>query len=194
MLARTGGLDQRAVEVDVRAVEEVGGLLGPDAPACDVDGVDQRLDIPRLEAAAEVAGRGRIGNARRAQGIEMVLVVAAQFDVLQTDAVAQGVVGEVEHVIGFVIRQVQLEQMQTLIDRFDQTTTPRQQMESANAAAGDAADLVRYFVMNVAGGQLRLEAEGEVFLIETTFDSTLATGEPATENDLHLKSFRDCDD
>ena len=64
------------------------------------------------EAAAEVAGGGRIGDAAGAQGVEEDLVVAAQFEVLQAGAVAQGVVGEVEDVIGLVVGQVDLEQVQ----------------------------------------------------------------------------------
>jgi hypothetical protein len=194
LLARAGSPGQSAVEVDGGAVEEVVGLFGPDALTRDIDGVDQRLDIGALEAATEVAGRGRIGNAAGAQRIEEVRAVAAQLDVLQTGAIAQGVVGEVEHMIGFVIGQGQLEQMQMLIDRFDQTRAPHQQMHGPNAAATDAADLVGHFVMNVAGRQLRLEPEREILLVEPAFDSTLATGVPATEDDLHLKSFLDCDD
>ena len=61
------------------------------------------------EAAAEVAGRGGIGNAARAEGIEVILVVATQFDVLQAGAVAQGVVGDVENVIGIVVGHVDLQ-------------------------------------------------------------------------------------
>ena len=47
-----------------------------------------------VEAAAEVAGGGRVGDAAGAEGVEEDLVVAAQFEVLQAGAVAQGVVGE----------------------------------------------------------------------------------------------------
>ena len=85
-----------------------------------VDDVDEGVDVRGREAAAEVAGRGGIGNAASAEGVEEVLVVAAQFDVLQTGAAAQGVVGDVEHVVGFVIGQVELEQMQALVDGLDQ--------------------------------------------------------------------------
>ncbi len=193
LLARAGGRRHGAVEIDGGAVEEVVGLLSPDALARVVDRVGQRFDVPRPEAAAEVAGRGRVRDAPRPQGIEVVLVVAAQFDVLQTDAVAQGVVGEVEHVIGFVIGQVQLEQMQTLIDRLDQTVASRQQMHGADAAAVDAAPFGRHFVINVAGSELRFEAEREILLIEATLDAALASREPVRENGTHLKSFRDCD-
>src|ERR1035438_10172263 len=138
VFAPAGGFGQGAVEVDGGAGEEVVGLLGPDATARVVEGVDQSLHVGRREASAEVAGRGRVGYAAGAQGVQKVLVATAQFDVLQTSAVAQGVVGEVEHVIGFVVRQVQLEQVQASIDGVDQTDAPGQQVDGPDAAAGDA--------------------------------------------------------
>ena len=104
LFALAGGRGQGAVQVDGGAGEEVVRLLGPDASAGDVEGVDQGLDVAVREAPTEVAGRGGVGNASRAQGVEKVFVGAAEFDVLQTGAVAEGVVGEVEDVVGFVVR------------------------------------------------------------------------------------------
>ena len=103
-LALAGGGDQRAVHVEDGLLEEAVGLLRPDADADVVEDVLQGVDVDAGEAAAEIAGRGGIGNAAGAEGVEEDFVVAAQFDVLQTSAVAQGVVGEVEDVIGFVVR------------------------------------------------------------------------------------------
>ena len=188
-LAHAGGFRQGAVHVNGGAGEEVGRLLGPDPLPRRVDGVDERVDVGRPEPPAEVAGRGRVGDAACAQRVEEVRVLAAQFDVLQTGAVAQGVVGEIEHMIGFVVRQVQFEQVQAGINGLDQTATPRQQMEGPDAAAGDGARLVGYFVLNVAGRELRSQAGRVVFPIEAAFDSALAPGEPALENGVHLKSF-----
>ena len=190
VLAPAGGLGQGAVEVDGGAGKEVVGLLGPDAPPRVVEGVDQRFDVAVREASAEVAGRGRVGDATGAQGIQKVLVVTAQFDVLQTGALAQGVVGEVEHVVGFVVGQVQLEQLQVSIDGVDQADAPGQQMDGPDAAAGDGPGFGRHLVMNVAGRELRLVGDRIARLVEPAFDSVLAIAEPATENGLHLKSFR----
>ena len=66
LLALGVGADEGAVGVDDRLVEELGGLLGPDAQAGLVDGVHQVQDVGLAEAAAEVARRwwGR-GCARR---------------------------------------------------------------------------------------------------------------------------------
>ena len=116
--ALAGGLGHRTVHVDLGAVEEVVGLSCPDLQARVVDDIDERVKVRGRKATAEVAGRGRVGNAARAEGVEEILVVAAQFDVLQASAIAQGVVGEVEHVVGFLIGQVKLQQMQPLVNRF----------------------------------------------------------------------------
>ncbi len=67
LLALAGGGYQRAVHVDGGQGEEVIGLLPPDAPADVVEDVLQGVDVGRREAAAEVAGRGRVGDAPRAQ-------------------------------------------------------------------------------------------------------------------------------
>ena len=185
-----GGRDQGAVHVDGGQVEEVVGLLGPDAAVacrrrcrCSVS-----TSVAR-EAAAEVAGGGRVGDAAGAEGVEEVLVLAAQFDVLQAGAVAQGVVGEVEHVIGFVVGQVDLEQVQALVDGVDQADAPGEQMDGADAAVGDATRFGRHFVMNVAGREPRFEGDRIALLVEPAFDAALAIAEPAAENGLHLKSF-----
>lgn len=91
-LARARGLDERAVHVDRGPVEEGPWLLGPDLQADLVDGIVQPGDGGVVEAAAEVTGRGRIGNALGTQGIEEGLVVATTFDVFEASALAQGVV------------------------------------------------------------------------------------------------------
>ena len=113
-----------------------------------------------------------------------------RFDVLQTGAVAQGVVGDVEHVVGFVVGQVQLEQVQASIDGVDQADPPCQQVHGPDAAAGDGPGFGRDLVMNVAGRELRFEGDRIARLVKPAFDPLLAIAEPAAENGLHLKSFR----
>ena len=116
------------------------------------------------EAAAEVARGGRIGDAAGAQGIEEDFVVAAQFDVLQAGAVAQGVVGEVEDVIGLVVGQVELEQVQAVVDGVDEAELAGQEVHGADAAVADAAAAVADFIVDVAGGEHGLGAAAQVGL------------------------------
>src|SRR5437667_5242658 len=89
-----------------------------------------------------------------------------------------------------LVGNMDLQELQPLIDRFDQTETLGQQVNGSNAATGDHANLCRYFVMNVARRELRLKRHGVFALVEPTHDSALAIVQPAAENDLHLKSFR----
>src|SRR4029077_10405703 len=100
-----------------------------------------------------------------------------------------GVIGDVEHMVGFMVGQVKLEQVQALIDRVNQTDTPRQPVDGSNAAAGDGTCFGRHFVVNVARRELRLEGDRIALRVESALDSLLAIAEPAAENGLHLKSF-----
>ena len=109
-------------------------LPGPGLDADVVEDVQERVHILGLEAPAEIAGGGRIGDAAGAQGIEEDLVVAAQFDVLQAGAVAQGVVGEVEDVIRLVVRQMDLEQVQPVVDGLGEPELAHQEVHGADAA------------------------------------------------------------
>ena len=74
-----------------------------------------------LEAATEVAGRGGIGDSPGIDGIQVHFIVAAQFEIFQAGRVAQGVEGEVQHVIALMIGQVNLQQVQTPVDGLGQS-------------------------------------------------------------------------
>jgi hypothetical protein len=77
LLARAGGVDAKPVHIEDGAVEEVRGLLGPDAEAHRVDGVLELANGFLREATAEVARRGGIGDPTGSQGVEKDLVLAA---------------------------------------------------------------------------------------------------------------------
>jgi len=146
---------QRAVHVDRGAVEELRGLAGPDVQAGLVDRLQEAADVRLAEAAAEIAGRGRVGDALRAQGVEEDLVVATQFDVFQAGAVAQGVVGQVEHVIRLVVRTMDFQQMQPAVDALHKANLAGQLMHDADAAHADGPHLVRQLDPDAAGCEHR---------------------------------------
>ena len=64
------------------------------------------------EAAAEVPGGGGVGDPLGAEGVEIDLVVAPQLEVFDPFAAGQDVEGDVQHMVGFVIGQMPLEQME----------------------------------------------------------------------------------
>src|SRR5205823_3113392 len=95
--------------------------------------------------------RGRIGNTACAERIQEDLILAAQLQVLQAGAAAQGVVGQVEYVIGFMINHTNFEHVQTLVDGVDQANLTRQQMQGTDTAIGHGVDAVGNFVVDVTG-------------------------------------------
>ena len=119
-LALGVGGDKRAVPLDDRLGKELGGLLGPDPPPRFVNGIHQLQDLGLIETTAEVPGRGRVGNALGAHGIEIDLVVTPQFDVLDPLAAAQNIERDIQYMVGFVVGQMPLEDMDPGVDVADQ--------------------------------------------------------------------------
>ena len=171
------GFDESAVGIEDGAVEEGGRLPAPNAGADVVVDVLQGVDGIFVEASAEIACGGGIGNALSAQGIEEVDVIAAQFDVLDTVAVAQGVIGDIQDMIGFVIGEMNLEQMEALVDAIDEPDFLGEQMKSADAAVADAVNAIANLVVNVGGREDGPMAADRFGFIEPTLDSALASAE-----------------
>ena len=55
------------------------------------------------------------------QGIEVDLVVTSQFEMLELVSSGQDVEGDVQHVIGLMVRQVTLEEMEPAVDVVNQS-------------------------------------------------------------------------
>ncbi len=108
------------------------------------------------EASAEVAGGGGVGDAIGLDGVEEDEVVASQFDVVEASAVAEGVVGEVEDVIGLVVGEVELGQVEPLVDDFGEAELADERLDGADAAVGDRAGLGSDLVMDVGRGDDRI--------------------------------------
>ena len=140
-----------------------------------------------VEAAAEVAGGGRVGNPLGAQGVEEDLVVASQFDVFQPSAVAQGVVGQVQHVIRLVIGHVDFQQVQAAVDGVDQSDLLCQPMHQADAAGANAADFVGQFDANVRRCKHRLSLV-DALAIQSPLDASLGLPQTFRYTVFHSKS------
>ena len=149
--------------------------------------VEQIADIGGRETSAEIAGGGRIGNSLGAESVEKDLVVAAEFDVLQAGAVAQGVVSEIENVIGFVIGKMDLEQVQALIDGVDEADPLGEQMKGPDAAVRDGPTAARVVVVDVGSGIDRLFEILQPGLFEPILNPTLATSHSTSYLGIHSK-------
>ncbi len=190
LLAGASGAHQRAIHVDDGLLEKGLGLFRPHLQANVVESILQAVDVGEVvEATAEVTRRGRVGDAASADRVEEDLVVAAQLNVFEAGATTQGVVGEIEDVIGLVVGHVEFEQDQISIDGRGETEPVRQSMHGADPAMRDAAVALADFVVDVAGGEHRLLAAFEVELVEPAFDSALASVQLSAYLDFHSKSL-----
>ena len=171
------GADEGTVDVDECLVKEVDRLLGPDALAGAVDGIHEIQDVNPPEPATEVARRGGIGDSFCIQGVEISLVVAEPFQMLELGAAGHDVQGDVHHMVGLVVGAMVLEQMQVVIDVGDQSGPACQQEHGTDAAWAQSLDPIAQFVVDVAGGDhgaLRL-GTGAVF--DAAEDSPLASSQ-----------------
>ena len=149
----------------------------------------------RVEAAAEVARRGRVGNAAGPQGVEVRLVAAQQFQVLQARSAGQQVVGDVQHVVGLVVGQMDLQQAEVAVDRLVEAQLSHQQVDGPDAAVGGGPRAIGDFVMDVRGGHHRPVASAVVVLVQPPGDPPLASFDLFSYLGIHSKTsvLRDMD-
>ena len=107
-------------------------MLRPDAEPGPVDGAHEVEDVTRPEPAAEVARGSGVGDPLGARRVEVDLVVAPQFEVLDLAAAGEDVEGDVEDVIGLVVGEVALEEVEVVIDVGDQPGPPGDQEHGAD--------------------------------------------------------------
>lgn len=89
--------------------------------------------------------------------------------------------------IGLVIRQMNLEQMQARIDGLDETEAPGQKVDGADAAVNHAALALADLVVDVAGGKDRPIDMGQFRLVEPTLQAALAASELLSYFSVHSK-------
>ena len=96
---------------------------------------------------------------------------------MEAVAVTQGVIGNIQYVIGFMIRKMNLEQMEALVDEVDQPDLLGKQVKGADAAEADAVNAFGDFVMNVGGSENGPIATHRLGFIEPPLNSALASAE-----------------
>jgi hypothetical protein len=164
LLALGIGRDVGAVGVEESLLEELVGLLSPDAEATAVDDVHQGLDVGWCEATAEITLGGGVGNSLGAQGVEIDLVVAPQFKVFDPLATSEDVEGDVQDMVGFVVGQMTFEKAEVLVDIVDQADLLSQQENGADPAGTEAFDAIGVFVMDIRGGHHGFGSLGAGFI------------------------------
>jgi len=157
----------------------------PDLHPLLVDDALQRVDVGGAEAAEEVASGGGVGDARDSQGVEVGLVGAESFEVLQARAARQDVVGEVEDVAGLEVRQVALEETQFAVDGVGQAELSHQEMEGAEAAGVQTAGLVADLVVDVGVAEQAAALLRPLPRAQPAPDAALAIVQPPAYCGLH---------
>src|SRR6202035_2246512 len=171
-------------------LEEGRGLVRPDLQARVVDDVEERLNAVRGKAATEVSRGGWVGEAPGAQGVQQDLVLAEEFQVLQARAAAQRQIGQRQHVVGFMVREMDIQQLQAPVQGVDEAEPAGQSMNEADAAAGDAAATLGDLVVNVAGSHHGLGATTQILLVQSALDPALAVGQLSSYAGFHSKSLQ----
>ena len=91
--------------------------------------------------------------------------------------------------IGFVVKHVNLEEMEFTIDGVDEADALGEKMKGADAAVADAVHAFGDFVVDVAGGEDgAIRAAGFGF-IEPTLDPALVSVEAMSYFGIHSKSL-----
>jgi len=106
--------------------------------------------------------------------------------------VAQRVVGEVQDVVTLVVGEVELQHMESFVDGLGQAELADQELDGADAAAGDCPRLGGDIVMDVGGGEDRVGRWGSDRPVESPADFALARGVMAVWNRFHSKSPWGC--
>ena len=171
LLALGIGRDHGAVGVEESFLEELVGLLGPDAEADTIDGVHQSLDVGRHEAPAEITFGGGIGNSLGAQGVEIDLVVATQLKMFEVLATGDDVESDVQDVVGFVVGQMSFEKVEIPIDSVDEADLLSQQKNGTDTAGTEAFDAIGVFVVDIGGSHHGFGSLGLAYILETKTNS-----------------------
>jgi len=107
----------------------------PDADSHVIDDVHQPPDRFLVESPTVVPSRCRIWDRPRAQSIEEGSIVAPHFDVVEHPSTAQQVVGDVQDVIGVVVRLRLLEDAEPFVDLRGQPDRAHELMNRTDSAA-----------------------------------------------------------
>src|SRR5205807_5814247 len=137
----------------------------PHLEARVVDDVLQCLNAILGKTSAEIPGRRGIGDATGAQSIEKDLIVAEQFQVLQTGAAAQRQVGQGQNMVRFMIGKMDFQHLQAAVNGLDQAELADHQVEGPDATDPDPPTTYANLKVNIACCQHRFRAATQVALV-----------------------------
>ena len=138
------------------------------------------------------------------EGVEVDLVIAPQFEVLDALAADEDIEGDIQDVVGFVVRKVPLEQVEVAVDLLDELESLDHLKNEADAAGAESADAIGIFVVDIGRGHHGNGPLGHRGIVEaflnspSTFleNSLLACRRFISESSAHSKAplFRNNED
>jgi hypothetical protein len=144
----TVGLDHGPIGFDGRLVEESIGLLFPNLLTNTVDPLHQLHqlhDFGCVKPSAEISSGSWIWNSFSAKGIKIGLVGSAQLDVLEAGSSGEQIHRDIEHMIGFVIAQVQFKYRHGVVDVLSQFELLDHLHDDADAATRNGLRFLAQF-------------------------------------------------
>ena len=111
-------------------------------------------------------------------------------------AAGDDVEGDVQDMVGFVIRQMSFEKVEIPIDTVDQANRSSQQENGADTAGTEPFDAIGLFVVDIGGGHHGFGSLGFAYILETEAnsppsflkDSLLASQTLFSESSSHSKT------
>ena len=105
----------------------------------------------------------------------------------QARAAAEDVVGNIEHVIGFMIGLVNLEELQPLVNLCDEPALPCEHVYGPDTARGQSLGFLGQVILDVAGREHRVRLILPLDFSEPTLVFPLATPEFLSYSLVHSK-------
>ena len=147
-----------------------------------------------VETSAEITGCRWIRQARRSERFEHDSILPSQLDVFQPLSATKHVVRDVQHVVGLVIRLVNLQHSHVCVDRFGQPKPAYHTLHCTHSAVCDSARLRGDLVLNVPASQHRPPGVHRNSRLQLLLDSPLLTRHSLPYDLLHSKSPLSCFD
>ena len=187
LLTFSAGPGNRSIHVNKRFLQKSLRLYFPYFEPRSIEAFLQRRNVRLTKAPREISGRRRIGYPFRSQSIQEHFILPAQFNIFQPLPSCYDIVGDVQHMVALVVRQVDFEQLQVPIQILHQPQTLHHQMYRSNPTAVHSLRSLRHLIDNVTGFEHRTGLIVPVLGFEPTLDSVLAIAEDPWVVSIHSK-------
>ena len=108
-----------------------------------------------------------------------MFIVTKDFQVLKAGAATDWEVGHVENMIGFVVGQVNNEEVQGLVNGFGKAELACEKVDGAKAAISKTMAALGDVIVDVSGGEHGLAASADIGLVETAVHAALVIDQPS---------------